>query len=349
MSPFKCTYNISVVNGPVAPTPMAPVPVPVAPVPVSPAPVPVAPAPVVPAPVPVMVPAPDESGNVIVMGELQKWHKVTLVFQNGPSTSESATPNPFTDYRLDVVFTNGGTTMTVPGYYAADGNAAETSATSGSVWHCIFSPPATGVWTWQALMYQGPNIISYLPSQVIGSPIAFHGLSGSFTIGASNKTGRDLRGKGLLKYVNGKHHMQFSETGEWFLKAGADSPENFLAYNIFDNTPINNKNWAPHVQDFQSGDPTWQGEKGKGIIGAINYLSNQGVNAFSFLTMNILEDDRNVFPYVNDTDRLRIDVSKTAQWEIVFEHASKKGMHLHFKTQEKGNDGSLWHLHLSFW
>ena len=329
-----------------------PVPVPVAPVPVSPAPVPVAPAPVVPAPVPVMVPAPDESGNVIVMGELQKWHNVTLVFQNGPSTSESATPNPFTDYRLDVVFTNGGTTITAPGYYAADGNAAETSATSGSVWHCIFSPPATGVWAWQALMYQGPNVISYLPGHVIGSPVAFHGLSGSFTIDDTNKAGRDLRGKGLLKYVNGKHHMQFSENGEWFLQAGADSPENFLAYDDFDNTPNYNnrrKDWAPHIQDFQGGDPTWQGGKGKGIIGAINYLSNQGVNAFSFLTMNILEDDRNVFPYVNDTDRLRIDVSKTAQWEIVFEHASKKGMHLHFKTQEKGNDGSLWHLHLSFW
>ena len=76
------------------------------------------------------------------------------------------------------------------------------------------------------------------------------------------------------------------------------------------------------------------------IIGAINYLSDQGANGFSFLTMNILGDDKNVFPYVQDTDRLRIDVSKTAQWEIVFEHATKKGMYLHFKTQEKGNDGS---------
>ena len=272
-------------------------------------------------------------------GELRKWHKVTLEFQNGPSTSELATPNPFTDYRLDVVFTNGGVTMTVPCYFAADGNAAETSANAGSVWHCILSPPAIGVWLWTASMYQGPNVISGLPGEVSGTPMGFHGLSGSFTIYDTNKSGRDLRGKGLLRYVDGKHQLQFAETGEWFLKAGADSPENFFAYDDFDNTPNTNnrrKDWAPHIQDFQEGDSTWQGGKGRGIIGAINYLSNQGNNAFSFLTMNINGDDKNVFPYVNDTNRLRFDVSKTAQWEIVLEHATTKGMYLHFKTQEKG-------------
>ena len=32
-----------------------------------------------------------------------------------------------------------------------------------------------------------------------------------------------------------------------------------------------------------------------------------------------------------------MDVSKLAQWEIVFEHADKKGLFLHFKMQEREN------------
>jgi len=43
-------------------------------------------------------------------------------------------------------------------------------------------------------------------------------------------------------------------------------------------------------------DPTWQTGKGKGIIGALNYLADKGANAVSFLTMNIVGDDQNVFP-----------------------------------------------------
>jgi hypothetical protein len=62
-----------------------------------------------------------------ITGELQQWHKVTITF-DGPDTSETATPNPFTDYRLSVTFTNGGTTYVVPGYYCADGNAANSGA-----------------------------------------------------------------------------------------------------------------------------------------------------------------------------------------------------------------------------
>jgi hypothetical protein len=76
---------------------------------------------------------------------------------------------------------------------------------------------------------------------------------------------------------------------------------------------------------------------------ALNYLSNQGMNAFSFLTMNIAGDDQNVFPYISSSvaDRQRLDVSKLAQWEVVFQHADKVGLFLHFKTQETENDQLL--------
>jgi hypothetical protein len=67
-------------------------------------------------------------GGAAVTGELKQWHKVTLTL-DGPQAAETDTdPNPFTDYRMDVTFTHesGTPRYTVPGYFAADGNAAET-------------------------------------------------------------------------------------------------------------------------------------------------------------------------------------------------------------------------------
>ena len=159
----------------------------------------------------------------------------------------------------------------------------------------------------------------------------------------TDKSGRDFRGRGRLNYV-GKHHLQFAETGEFFLKTGVDAPENFLAYQDFDGDFKSDgqkddfvKDWGPHLQDWQPGDPTWQNGKGKGIIGAVNYLASEGLNSFSFLTLNIIGDDRNVFPYTKYDERVRIDCSRMDQWEIVFAHGNKQGMYLHFKTQEAEN------------
>ncbi len=85
----------------------------------------------------------------ILSGELRQWHKTTLTF-TGPSTSETATTNPFLDYRLDVTFTQGGNSYTVPGYYAANGDAGNTGASTGNKWRVHFAPPSTGTWNWQA-------------------------------------------------------------------------------------------------------------------------------------------------------------------------------------------------------
>lgn len=291
---------------------------------------------------PVIVTSQSESTQII-SGELKKWHRVTITF-DGVSASETGTPNPFLYYRLDVTFTqSSGKSYKVPGYYAADGNAAETGATSGNKWKVHFAPDATGTWTYIASFKKGTNIAvnDSLNAGTAVSPI--NGATGSFTISPSDKTGKDLRAIGRLEYV-GASLMQFAETGEYFRKAGSDAPENFLAYEDFDNTPDSGgrrKTWAPHVQDWNAGDPSWKSGKGKGIIGAVNYLSDQGMNSFSFLTMNINGDDKNVFPYISPSDFTRIDVSKVDQWEIVMEHAQKMGMHLHFKMQETENNNLL--------
>lgn len=276
-----------------------------------------------------------------VTGELKKWHPISVTF-DGPQASETGSPNPFTDYRLNVTFTHpaSNTTYVVPGYFAADGNAAETSATSGNKWRAIFSPDQTGQWNYTASFRSGTNVALSLDAGA-GSATAFDGASGTFTVAPTDKTGRDNRAQGRLSYVN-KNHLQYQESKKYFVKGGADAPENFLNYEDFDQS--NNgrtKTWSAHEKDWQSGDPTWQGGKGKGMIGAINYLASEDVNAFSFLTMNVEGDDDNVYPYIDRNEFMRIDVSRTAQWDIVFKHADTKGMYMHFKMLETENDELL--------
>jgi hypothetical protein len=283
-----------------------------------------------------------------INGELKKWHKVTLTF-DGPETSETADPNPLLSYRLTVTFTHrgSGTSYRVPGYFAADGDAANTGADSGNQWRVHFAPSAVGTWTYRVSFRTGQNV-AVNESEDAGQSAGFmDGKTGSFDVGPTDKAGRDFRSKGLLQYV-GKHHLRFAETGAYFLKCGADAPENFLAYKEFDGDFKADgekdhfiKDWAPHINDWRDGDPTWQGGKGKGIIGAINYLASKGMNAFSFLTLNIDGDDRNVFPYTTYDERRRMDVSRLDQWEIVFEHGTRLGMYLHFKTQEAENQRLL--------
>ena len=283
-----------------------------------------------------------------VSGELKQWHKVTLTFQ-GPETSENTEPNPFLDYRLQVEFKHQatGTTYSVPGYYAADGNAANSSAGRGNQWRVHFSPDALGEWTYRVSFCTGENI-AVDDDKDAGSSAGFmDGETGTLMISASDKTGRDFRAKGRLQYA-GERYLKFSGNGEYFLKAGADAPENLLAYADFDGDFKSDghkddliKTWESHVRDWQPGDPTWQGDKGKGLIGALNYLASRGMNAFSFLPMNIEGDDRNVFPYTEYGERYRMDVSRLDQWEIVFEHGQKLGLFLHFKTQEAENQKLL--------
>lgn len=275
-------------------------------------------------------------------GNYKKWHRVSIAFE-GPNTNENATPNPFTDYRLNVTFTHpiSGKTYTVPGYYAADGNAGETSASAGDIWRVHFAPDEIGAWNYAASFRTGTNV-AVNASATAGTATSFDGANGSFNVVASDKTGRDHRGKGRLQY-DGTRYLKHAETGEPYLKTGADAPENFLNYLEFDNTYNHGgtdyrKSWAPHIQDWASGDPAWQNGKGKGIIGAINYLASEGQNVFSFLTYNAGGDSKDVWPYVSHSNPLRFDCSKLDQWEIVFTHGDIMGMYLHFKTQETEND-----------
>jgi hypothetical protein len=282
--------------------------------------------------------------EVVVSGELKQWHKVTLTL-DGPTADERDTrPNPFTDYNFTVMFTHesGSPSYLIPGYFAADGDAAETSANSGNKWRAHLSPDKIGQWNYAITFRQGSDAAISSTGEGLAP---FDGLTGSFIVDLTDKKGRDFRAQGRLTYV-GKHHLQFAGSGDYFLKAGADAPETLLAYADFDGTeallpkkaPL--KTWQPHRGDWRRGDPTWQNGKGRGLIGAINYLAAEGMNVFSFLTYNAGGDGDNVWPFTNRDEKFSYDCSKLDQWGILFDHGTAKGMYLHFKLSELENSGA---------
>lgn len=256
---------------------------------------------------------------------------ITLDFR-GPETSETATPNPFTDMRLMVRFQQGEQSLSIRGYFAADGDAANTSATSGNIWRAKFSPPLAGVWNWTAQM-TGPN----------GETLPLDKTSGVVSVAEADVVSILRTDRGYFRFPD----------GDYWLKGGTNSPENLLAYEGFDGTyrmdlqtrtgesNATDKalhHYKPHVKDWRDGDPIWQGDKGKGLIGGMNYLADQGMNAVYFLTLNIDGDGKDIWPYTDPNERFRFDVSKLEQWGIVFDHMQDRGLLLHLVLQETENE-----------
>lgn len=282
---------------------------------------------------------------------VQKGHTFTLSFE-GPMTSEDAELNPFLHYLLIVEFEHEDHQKTIRGFYAADGNAAETSATSGNTWQVRFSPQHTGTWAYNATLFKGDSV-SVNQRHDEADQLEITNSQGTFEVLSNGDSDRDFRDRGKLIASSG--YLQFEDSGTYFLKAGADSPENFLAFQEFDNTyriAVSDKegeaqtdseihSYEPHVQDWSQGDPTWQGGKGKGIIGAVNYLVSKGMNAVYFLTFNIQGDGKDVWMFTTPDDFTRFDVSKLDQWEILFQHMQAKGILLHVVLQETENETLL--------
>ncbi|MGC6466292.1 MAG: DUF5060 domain-containing protein [Akkermansiaceae bacterium] len=290
---------------------------------------------------------PDGDGSVTVTGANTQWQPVTLSIE-GPYAHElDQKPNPFLDYALMVTFTHssGEPEYHVPGYFAADGNAGESSAQSGTTWRAHFSPDKPGKWTYHTSMVSGDKVA--LSTAAGFSDNAMKVLknftkSGEIEIKPTPSDAPGFYAEGRLDYV-GKHYLQFAGSKRYFLKAGADAPETLLGYADFDGTTVSTKkaplkHYKPHLQDWKQGDPTWKSGKGKGLIGALNYLSGTGANAFSFLPYNAGGDGDNIWPFVSRSEKFHYDCSKLDQWNIVFAHGQAKGLFLHFKLQETEMD-----------
>ncbi|MEL6905467.1 MAG: DUF5060 domain-containing protein, partial [Planctomycetota bacterium] len=290
-----------------------------------------------------------EDSGAVVGGEGAVWHPVHVDFA-GPTTHEGATaPNPFLDRRLQVTFTapNGESTV-VPGFFAGDGKGGGT----GNVWRARFTPDQPGVWTYEASFRIGEGIAIDL-SETAGQPSHFDGATGRFGVLPRDPEAPGLLAEGRLEYV-GEHYLK-ARHGDWFVKTGTNSPENFMAYAGFDDVQDNGgvgiiHRYEPHVRDWRPGDPYFEsastGVSSKGIVGALNYLGEQGVNALYFLPMNLGGDGQDTTPFLgyqnNAFDKRHYDISRLHQWNQVLDHAQRQGILLHFVLAETEAPNENW-------
>ena len=270
------------------------------------------------------------NGETNADGSIKKWHRIELSL-DGPDLREA--DETFRDYRLDVTFRSPSNQLfVVPGFFDGDGDPANSGADSGNQWKARFAAGEEGQWSYSVSFVTGNDVAADLSGGNSGT--APDGQTGTFDVGPQDKSGKDFRAKGKLEYVD-EHYLQFAN-GENFIKVGANSPEVFLADIDFDGG-VGNVDHSAQTPDFNDGDPTWGNNRGRGIIGVVNYLSGLGVNSHYFLSMNIRGDGRRTFPFVDDNSPYTFDISKLAQWEIVFTQFDKMGLMVHFQTQETEN------------
>lgn len=293
----------------------------------------------------------NEEKKEVALTNYELWDTVTLDFE-GVETSENAEENPFLNYKLMVEFSNEKSNYQVMGFYAADGNAAESGAEKGNIWQVRFTPDQLGEWEYSAKLYHGDSV-ALKEVKANTASVETSNNQGVFRVIPSTKEGNDFRAHGRLLNVNG--YFKFQDSDKYWIKGGADSPENLLAYEDFDGTyrmQAANRDgesktneqlheYLPHTLDWNDGDPTWKDGLGKGLIGGMNYLASKGMNVAYFLSMNINGDGKDVWPYADPEDFTRFDVSKLDQWEIVFKHMQSKGILLHVVLQETENETML--------
>jgi Divergent InlB B-repeat domain/Bacterial Ig domain/Domain of unknown function (DUF5060)/Secretion system C-terminal sorting domain/Carbohydrate binding domain len=282
--------------------------------------------------------------------DLMLYHKIVLTV-DGPSGSENAAT--FRNNRMSVEFVNGSTKVLVSGYYAADGNAAVSSGTSGNKWRCNFRPEKTGTWTYTINFHQGTDIFLKVNSDHSGvTAIAPNGTTGSFTVANSNKTGRDFRNpeRGPLKYV-GKHQYKYAGSDNYFVRAGMGIPEALFSYSDFDNTP-SAKPYNAHSAHYDlnpSPELLWNG-KGKNMMGVANYTAQQGANTLYGVMFNIGGDGNDSrFPWTTFTGYSVFDVSKLEQWDRVLTHFNNVGVAFVFMFAEHENENFIPSAELRLW
>jgi len=268
------------------------------------------------------------------------WIPISIHFEGPEATETDNHPNPFLDFRLQVKFTSPSKRVyDVPGFFNGDANGSG----SGNLWTVRFAPDEPGSWKYEADFKQGTQVAVHWPLERgeadFGTSITFDGESGTFEVKPQNALESGFWKWGRLQYVGG-HYLKFAD-GPYFLKGGCNSPENLLAFADFDDT-VPSHRYGPHVQDWQESRFTLGDEKGKGLFGALNYLSQQKVNSIYFLLQNIGGDGKDVWPFAGPidpngsphNDNLHYDVSKLNQWNIVFTYAQQKGIMLHAVLNE---------------
>jgi len=167
----------------------------------------------------------------------------------------------------------------------------------GNVWKVRFSADETGRWE-----YVSRSDINRL-----------NGKSGEFAVKKPPEDAPLFYRWGRLEYTgtpeNGIRYLKFRD-GLYWLKAGCDDPENFLGKYKNYNTTKKRK-------------------------AAVDYLAERGINSIYVMTHNLDGDDKDVWPWLGDTQsrakansgkNTRFDIAKLHQWRELFEYMQTKGV-----------------------
>ncbi len=176
-----------------------------------------------------------------------------------------------------------------------DGNGR--GGLDGNVWKVRFSADETGRWKYVSK----------------SDKRRLDGQSGEFAVTEPSQDAQGFYRWGRLEYTgtaeNKIRYLKFRD-GPYWLKAGCDDPENFLGNYKNYNTTAKRK-------------------------AAVDYLSERGINSVYIMAHNIDGDDRDVWPWLGDTQReakanggenARFDVAKLARWRELFEYMQTKGV-----------------------
>jgi hypothetical protein len=233
------------------------------------------------------------------LGSFPQWSKVEIVLPGPSSEGMSTTNNPF-KIVVDVTFTSpDNRTIVVPAFYDGDG----AGGLDGNVWKVRFSPDTSGSWS-----FRSQSAVAELNDQ-----------TGTFTVTAPSGCTEyqagglpDFSCLGKLQYV-GEFYLGFAD-GSYWVKGGADEPEDFLA-------PGRNAGFATKEE-------------------AIDFLAERQINSVYLMPLNIGGDGDNVWPFVGSTPAEarsnfeHFDVARLAEWEQLFSYIQEQGIVLHLVLED---------------
>jgi hypothetical protein len=240
-------------------------------------------------------------------GTFAKWSKVEINM-TGPSSNGNAggSPNPF-KIQVDVTFSDGSNTYVVPAFF----NGTDAGSQTGTVWKVRFSPNKTGSWSFSSSSANS----------------TLNGYTGTFTVNDPPSSAPDFLKHGWLKESN-THYLKFAD-GPYWIKGGADDPEDFLS-------TTNNSMSGYCSPCWPNSWLTWSGKKS-----AIDYLSTKGVNSLYIMTHTLGGDNPVVSPWVSSSAKEYFDNSKLANWEDLFSHMQNKGVVLHLVLQKNTGNSTV--------
>jgi hypothetical protein len=274
-------------------------------------------------------------------------------------------PSTFADYRCDLIVTisdnnnnnnvgdendeerrmnnTDSTIIIYPCYYSGTGNAANAGDIGGFVWQCpIRHTPKNSnhdvaaetpynnnqsVWyQWTVSFVTGTNIATttYMSGSNGNPADFFHNQRGEFELSIEDKVNTNTTGNSMFRDATTMY-------------TGLDMID-FLNYIDFDGAPVTGSNTYASFASYGTNDtqhrPTWGGgQRGAGIMSMVAKIQQtKNVNSISITTLSLLN---NVHPFIDPLmDRLSYDISKLAQWEVVFRYAADVGISTILNLQE---------------